>query len=256
MASPTAPARGPSCHHDYYNERWQSDFVKDTLPIDDQRARRILAMLARWSKEASTRGARPKILDVGCGVGWISQLLTAHGEVTAIDSSDAGLAVARQRYPGARYVCGDVLRRDARMALGTFDILVCSEVIEHVPYPAQADFVAALHELLKPGGVCLLTTPNGLAADRYWETPSHWSYRQPVEDWRRPRELRQLFAPRFRCLEMSTYDFAFSRRGIYRVFHSWKLGALTRALGLDGLFDRVKAWRWGLYIAAAFQARD
>ncbi|MBT8228697.1 MAG: methyltransferase domain-containing protein, partial [Bacteroidia bacterium] len=47
---------------------------------------------------------------------------------------------------------------------GTFDIVVSSEVIEHVPDPLKA--ITEMHRVLKPGGILVLTTPN-----RFW----YWS---------------------------------------------------------------------------------
>ena len=49
--------------------------------------------------------------------------------------------------------------RDDDEARGTMDVVMGSEVIEHVPSPSA--FVRTLRAMLKPGGVVILTTPNG-----------------------------------------------------------------------------------------------
>ena len=46
---------------------------------------------------------------------------------------------------------------------GSFDTVVCTEVLEHVPHPARA--LAEIHRVLKPGGFLVLTVP------MYW--PRH-----------------------------------------------------------------------------------
>lgn len=85
-----------------------------------------------------------RILDVGCAEGWVKQWAVDRGykDVVGIDVK-----------PPADVV-GDV--RDWR-ALGlersSFDAIVAFEVIEH------GDISGALHDLLKPGGLLLATTP-------------------------------------------------------------------------------------------------
>ena len=46
-----------------------------------------------------------------------------------------------------------------RERLGRFDVVVCSEVIEHIPAAARA--AESLRELLAPGGVAVVTVPGG-----------------------------------------------------------------------------------------------
>lgn len=45
--------------------------------------------------------------------------------------------------------------------LGRYDFIISSEVLEHVPPPAEASF-ANVHRLLKPNGIFLLTVPYGI----------------------------------------------------------------------------------------------
>jgi SAM-dependent methyltransferase len=100
-----------------------------------------------------------KMVDLGCGAGE-NTLLTAAGlgEVTVIgvdwalsplrQASERGLPVAQAVLDGA----------DLPFAAGTFDVVVLSEVIEHL-----VDTDHALDEawrVLRPGGVFLVTTPN------------------------------------------------------------------------------------------------
>jgi demethylmenaquinone methyltransferase/2-methoxy-6-polyprenyl-1,4-benzoquinol methylase len=48
-----------------------------------------------------------RVLDVACGTGFLTQHL--HGEVTAVDQSEAMLAIARERCPGATLMQADAL---------------------------------------------------------------------------------------------------------------------------------------------------
>lgn len=61
---------------------------------------------------------------------------------------------AGYRYGPMDYV-GDIWRIDEKD--GYFDAIICTEVLEHIPYPIDA--VRELARLLKTGGVLLLTAP-------------------------------------------------------------------------------------------------
>ena len=101
------------------------------------------------------------ILDVGCGGGLVSEPLARLGaNVTGIDPTVDSIAVAR------RHAQGQGLAIDYRTASveqlqaagETFDAVICMEVIEHVP--DQAAFVRSLGQLVRPGGVLVMSTLN------------------------------------------------------------------------------------------------
>jgi 2-polyprenyl-3-methyl-5-hydroxy-6-metoxy-1,4-benzoquinol methylase len=46
-----------------------------------------------------------------------------------------------------------------------FDVVLSSEVIEHVPRPDQAHFVAMIRRLVKPRGHVVVTTPRAEVFD-------------------------------------------------------------------------------------------
>jgi len=108
-------------------------------------------------------GLRDKVaLDVGCGGGILAEAMAAKGaQVTGIDLSEATLGVARlhQLESGARVeyrlVAAEAL---AAEAAGSFDVVSCMEILEHVPEPAST--VAACARLAKPGGCVVFSTIN------------------------------------------------------------------------------------------------
>ena len=53
--------------------------------------------------------------------------------------------------------CADLCRTNGTIPASHFDIVVCTEVLEHVLNPFAA--VAEIHRLLKPGGILLATSP-------------------------------------------------------------------------------------------------
>lgn len=125
------------------------------------------AIDAHWPGAA--RAARPlegkSALDIGCGAGLLCEPLARLGAaVTGVDASAENVSVAAAHAEGMgldiRYMAGEV----AGLDIGTFDLVTCVEVIEHVAdKPAFMRDVAAR---LAPGGLLVMSTPNRTAASR------------------------------------------------------------------------------------------
>lgn len=103
-----------------------------------------------------------KILDVGCGGGILSEGLAFRGaDVTGIDMGQAPLDVARAHAQTQNLAIDyrqiPVEQLAAEMP-GTFDIITCMEMLEHVPDPASV--VKACATLVKPGGHVFFSTLN------------------------------------------------------------------------------------------------
>ena len=125
------------------------------------------AIDAHWYGDS--RGVRPlagkTALDVGCGAGLLCEPLARLGAaVTGVDAAAENVAVAADHARGAGleidYRHGDL----AELGLGRFDLVTALEVIEHVA--DKAAFLAALKDVLEPGGLMILSTPNRTAASR------------------------------------------------------------------------------------------
>src|SRR4029078_12955721 len=86
------------------------------------------------------------ICDLGCGNGHISGRLAALGyHVTGVDASASGIQVARRTYPGVEFVHALI---DRDLNLGNFDLVISSDVIEHLYRPS--DLLEAAVSQLKP----------------------------------------------------------------------------------------------------------
>jgi 2-polyprenyl-3-methyl-5-hydroxy-6-metoxy-1,4-benzoquinol methylase len=96
------------------------------------------------------------ICDLGCGNGHIAGRLASLGyEVTGIDASRSGIRIAQQTYPEVKFV--EALINRELTGFQTFDLVISSDVIEHLYRPS--DLLEAAFSLLKPGGQLLLGTP-------------------------------------------------------------------------------------------------
>lgn len=95
------------------------------------------------------------ICDLGCGNGHISGRLAALGyQVTGVDASASGIQIAQRTYPRVEFVHALI---DRDLSLGEFDLVISSDVIEHLYRPS--DLLEAAVTQLKPGGQILLGTP-------------------------------------------------------------------------------------------------
>jgi 2-polyprenyl-6-hydroxyphenyl methylase/3-demethylubiquinone-9 3-methyltransferase len=103
-----------------------------------------------------------KVLDVGCGGGILAEAMAAAGAaVSGIDLSDKALKVAKMHlFESGRSVDSQLVSAEdfAVQHAGTFDVVTCMEMLEHVPDPAS--IVAACSRLVKPGGWVFLSTLN------------------------------------------------------------------------------------------------
>jgi len=111
-------------------------------------------------ERASLKGK--KVLDVGCGGGILSESMAARGaDVTGIDMGEAPLSVAslHLKESGESVTYQQITAEElAETATGSFDVVTCMEMLEHVPDPAST--IAACARLVKPGGHVFFSTLN------------------------------------------------------------------------------------------------
>jgi SAM-dependent methyltransferase len=102
---------------------------------------------------ASRLPAGTRVLDAGAGIGQYRPLF-AHCDYKAHDFAKEPQTVGQ--YTPLDYE-SDIL--DIPVPDHSFDVVLCTEVLEHVPEPIKA--VRELARVLRPGGILMLTAPFG-----------------------------------------------------------------------------------------------
>lgn len=137
-------------------ERWYTAFDD---PIALLRAENRVK--APWMLEQMRQRGFPhaRVLDVGCGGGFLSNELARHGQrVTGIDLSPDSLRVARQYDESGtvNYVQADAAHLP--WDTGSFDVVSAMDFLEHVEEPAA--IIRECGRVLRPGGLFFFHTFN------------------------------------------------------------------------------------------------
>lgn len=120
--------------------------------------------------EIARRGRHPRrVLDVGCSVGYGSFILSRGSDqisVIGIDIEQQKIEDARRLFDADRigFRQLDIVdSRDVRRLIdeaGRFDVVVCFEVLEHIPPEDSEKMLQNLRDVLKDDGLLFISTPN------------------------------------------------------------------------------------------------
>lgn len=104
---------------------------------------------------------KPKILDVGCGHGYIHPNLRSFGfEVVGVEVATDVLPLARQANPDVTYLGYD--GKTLPFAEHNFDVALAICVMHHVPPEQWANFSREMRRVLRPGGIVVIFEHNPL----------------------------------------------------------------------------------------------
>jgi 2-polyprenyl-3-methyl-5-hydroxy-6-metoxy-1,4-benzoquinol methylase len=159
-----------------------------------------------------------KILDVGAGRGWLTNLLSRYGEAVGVEPDSKVTEYAKQLFPNISFYNSDFLSFNV-LGIHQFDLLVSSEVIEHIEIVDRKEFVLKMKANLRPFGYIIISTPRK-------EIESEWISKygtpgQPLENWFYQGDLIQLFTNRgFILLNQTTINLPFLKisEAIYQTY--------------------------------------
>jgi 2-polyprenyl-6-hydroxyphenyl methylase/3-demethylubiquinone-9 3-methyltransferase len=217
--------------YDELGERWY-DAQDD--PVALLRAESRLRNPWVAERVSALHGAAARVLDVGCGAGFLSNHLAGAGfEVTGLDASRTSIEVAaRHDATGkVRYVQGDALLLP--FADACFDVVCAMDFLEHVEAPARV--IAEVSRVLKPGGTFFFHTFNRnplawlvIIKGVEWFVQNTPSQMHVLRLFIKPRELTRLCQRHgMRVIEL---------RGSEPVVLSWAFWRLLRTRVVPGDF--------------------
>ena len=137
-----------------YDDQWArlADFIKYN-PGSRHRRRIISDVLRPYSNSETS------IVDAGCGLGFtvleLSRTLT-YSKILGVDFSQVAINGAKKRFPEFDWSQTDLISGTSDIAA---DIVVCTEVIEHVDDASQ--LLTNLSSMVNANGLLLLTTQSG-----------------------------------------------------------------------------------------------
>ena len=161
--------------------------------------------LKRWMPLLTGRAGTSPVLEIGCGHGDDTAVLTAAGlNVTAFDLSRASVAVAKMRAPAARIEQRDI-RDPFPLADGQAAAVVASLSLHYFPWQETLAIVARIRNVLQPGGITLCrlnsTEDHHFGAKGHAEIePNYYSVDGEPKRFFNEASTRSLFADGWRVL--------------------------------------------------------
>ncbi|WP_333713132.1 bifunctional 2-polyprenyl-6-hydroxyphenol methylase/3-demethylubiquinol 3-O-methyltransferase UbiG [Yoonia sp.] len=151
----TKIARNDLTIYDKVADQWWSDEIRWVRTLKNL----VPGRMAWFDRQIDWRGKR--VLDLGCAGGFMAEALAAKGAVvTGIDPAADAIAAARAHaQKGGLAITYDTgVGEDLPYQDGSFDAVVCVDVLEHVSDLTQV--AAEIARVLRPGGLFLYDTIN------------------------------------------------------------------------------------------------
>lgn len=147
--------------------------IKHLSTVTGSRLTGRSAAVVSWAIENSQSKA---VLDFGCGYGWLVHNLVRFGNpnfVVGVDLDDEAIETAQKSVLNEATVFMNLTEFSSQSYRAFFDVVISSEVIEHTPVGFEKTFLVELANLVRPGGLVLLTTPAGNIRSRFLD-PAFW----------------------------------------------------------------------------------
>lgn len=214
---------------DWHWQHWRERNVLSDWAV--QRGEAVVALMR------SLPLLRPRILDLGCGMGWFTEKFAELGPTTGIDLSTEAIAIAQARCPHVTFLAGSVY--DSPLPAEHFAIVVSQEVLARVD--DQPRYLEQAADMLQPGGYLVLTTLNKFVTDRLGDLRFAPLPPDLTEQFVDRRGLERLLRPRFDVLRMTTLT-PLGNGGILRLVNSHALNTTLGWVIPPRYLERAKEW--------------
>jgi 2-polyprenyl-3-methyl-5-hydroxy-6-metoxy-1,4-benzoquinol methylase len=221
---------------------WAFDFERQWAKHRHAVARelRLVERIGHWMPSTMGTwcpGRRVLVMGSWLGAEAIAYALCG-AEVTAVDLDSEALRLSAElaaRY-GTSIQTAEMDAAATNLPAGHFDLVSCSQVLEHLPPDRQPALVAEMWRLCRPGGLLWLDTPNQLAMCDQHDTGLyfvHWLPR-PIKT-RVARWLR-------RDVPTSEPAFGYQAVGLHYYLTYFRLMQILRRLGTHEVLSRYRGF--------------
>ena len=125
----------------------------DKIEIRKKNSERIFKSFMRYFSGVPTKST---VLEIGPAAGYDTKLFSEAGfKVTAIELSPKLAGFARKNAPLATVIVGDFM---SRRFIRKFDVIIAVAFIHLFPKSETGSVLAKIFNLLKPGGICHIST--------------------------------------------------------------------------------------------------
>lgn len=118
------------------------------------------------------------VLDVGCGTGYGTHLISQKTKVTGVDIDAEAIGFAKSHYFGPTYIQSSAERLP--FAKEIFDVVCSFEVIEHIENPRN--LIKEVRRVLKKKGKFIISTPNKSVISPHSDVSSPYHFREYTYD--------------------------------------------------------------------------
>jgi SAM-dependent methyltransferase len=136
--------------------------IEDTIGFAGQGLDFYTKVKAQYLRELVARELpdvpQPRLLDVGCGHGYIHPELAGGFRITGVEVAAEVLPLAREANPGVEYLAYDGHRLPFDDA--SFDVATAICVMHHVPPAQWQGFAQEMRRVLRPGGLAVVFEHN------------------------------------------------------------------------------------------------
>jgi len=140
------------------------------------------------------------VLDIPCGMGWGTSLLTGYRSAYGIDISEEAIREAKRRYPEIKFEKGNMIKISLKDNF--CDVAVCLEGLEHITFSEGQKFMKEIKRVLRNKGLLILSSPL-LVDNRYHSGNIYHSY-----EYKENELLDMLDQRGFRIIEKQYLDAA------------------------------------------------